>query len=185
MLTATAVPLIAPAAADAATGGRACLFLDKEGARFAGRTYGHVAWAIRDPKHAEHWIWGATEGYRGKAVIAAGSENGSWIKGGSWNDLRASLRRDGRHRAGYYDAYRCINTAGGDLKAAQRTFRTGKSSGYNVGLNNCLTKSIAIFRTYSPALSTKHLPKGEVVPPRNYFATSLDNARGWEKARTY
>ncbi|MFC9926881.1 Tat pathway signal protein [Streptomyces sp. NPDC127190] len=185
VLTATAAPLVTPATAEAATGGRVCLFLDKEGARIAGRTYGHVAWSIRDPRNTNHWIWGATEGYKGKLHIAAGDYNGSWIKGGTWDGLRRSIKRDGHHRAGYYDAYRCINTASGDLKAAQRTFDNMKNNGYDIGFNNCLTKSIAIFRKYSPALSSKNLPDGQTVPPRNYFATTLDNARGWEKARTY
>ncbi|MEU8433838.1 Tat pathway signal protein [Streptomyces sp. NPDC029216] len=183
VLSATAAPLVAPGTAEAATGGRACLFLDKEGAPIAGRTYGHVAWAIRDPKNTSHWIWGATEG--GKLHIDAGQDNGSWIKGGTWDDLRRSIKKDGHHKPGYYDAYRCINTAGGDLKAAQRTFENMKNNGYDIGFNNCLTKSIAIFRKYSPALSSKHLPDGQTTPPRNYFATTLDNASGWEKARTY
>ncbi|EFL16623.1 hypothetical protein [Streptomyces sp. C] len=183
VLSATAVPMVAPGTAEAATGGRVCLFLDKEGAPIAGRTYGHVAWAIRDPKNTAHWIWGATEG--GKLHIPAGADNHSWIKGGSWDDLRKSIKRDGRHRPGFYDAYRCINTAGGDLNAAQRTFRNMENNGYDIGFNNCLTKSIAIFRKYSPALSSKRLPDGQAVPPRNYFATTLDDAGGWEKARTY
>ncbi|MEU2247422.1 Tat pathway signal protein [Streptomyces sp. NPDC019224] len=185
VLSATAVPMVAAGAAEAATGGRVCLFLDKEGAPFAGRTYGHVAWAIRDPKNTNHWIWGATENAEGDSYTAPGKNNGSWIKGGTWDDFRNSIKRDGHHRKGFYDAYRCINTAGGDLKAAQRTFHNMKNNGYQISHNNCLTKSIAIFRKYSPALSIKHLPDGQGVPPRNYFATTLDNARGWEKARTY
>ncbi|MCG5117310.1 Tat pathway signal protein [Streptomyces albidoflavus] len=190
VLSATAVPMVAPGTAEAATGGRVCLFLDKEGAPFAGRTYGHVAWAIRDPKNTNHWIWGATENAEGDSYTAPGKDNGSWIKGGTWDDprtvnLRESIKRDGRHRKGYYDAYRCINTAGGDLKAAQRTFNNMKNNGYQILHNNCLTKAISIFRKYSPALSSSHLPDGDSTPPRNYFKTTLDNARGWEKARTY
>ncbi|MER5728342.1 Tat pathway signal protein [Streptomyces sp. NPDC002138] len=183
VVSATVAPMAAPGTAGAATGGQVCLFLDKEGAPILGRTYGHVAWAIRDPKNTNHWIWGATEG--GKLHIPAGQNNGSWIKGGTWDDLHKSIKPDGHHRAGYYDAYRCINTAGGDLGAAQRTFRNMKDNGYDIGFNNCLTKSIAIFRKYSPALSSKHLPDGQTLPPRNYFATTLDNASGWGKASTY
>ncbi|PJN30496.1 Tat pathway signal protein [Streptomyces sp. CB02959] len=190
-MTATAAVLAAGALttastpAEAASGGRACLFLDKEGAPFAGRTYGHVAWAIRDPKNTNHWIWGATENAEGDSYTAPGKDNGSWIKRGTWDDLRKSIKRDGRHRKGYYDAYQCINTAGGDLKAAQRTFNNMKNNGYQILHNNCLTKAIAIFRKYSPALSSSRLPDGNSTPPRNYFKTTLDTARGWEKARTY
>ncbi|RZU29449.1 hypothetical protein EV284_5665 [Streptomyces sp. BK022] len=172
--------------ADAASGGRACLFLDKEGAKFAGRTYGHVAWAIRDPKNTNHWIWGTTENAEGDSHTAPGKDNGSWIQGGTWSEMRGETKsRKRKIELARYDAFRCVYTAGGDLKAAQRTFINMKNNGYQILSNNCLTKAIAIFRKYSPALSGSHLPGGGGTPPRNYFKTTLDNARGWEKARTY
>ncbi|TGN74430.1 Tat pathway signal protein [Streptomyces griseoluteus] len=176
----------ASAPAEAASGGRVCLFLDKEGAKFAGRTYGHVAWAIRDPKNTNHWIWGATENAEGDSTTLPGKDNGSWIQGGTWSEMRGETKSKKRTvELARYDAYRCINTAGGDLKAAQRTFNNMQKNGYQILHNNCLTKAIAIFRKYSPALSSSHLPDGDSTPPRNYFKTTLDNARGWEKARTY
>lgn len=147
---------------------------------------------LGDPRPEEHQPLdlGRDRERRGDSYTAPGKDNGSWIKGGTWDDprtvnLRESIKRDGRHRKGYYDAYRCINTAGGDLKAAQRTFNNMKNNGYQILHNNCLTKAISIFRKYSPALSSSHLPDGDSTPPRNYFKTTLDNARGWEKARTY
>ncbi|GAA2607344.1 Tat pathway signal protein [Streptomyces lienomycini] len=171
-----ATPALLPSAeADAATLGRVCLFQDKERAGGAG----HVAWAIRDPKKASHWIWGSTEGPSNGTYVPAGSSNGSWIKGGTWTQLRGSIS------TGHYDNYRCINTAGGNLKAAQQMYGRMKTNGYAVLTNNCLTKSLAIFRSYSPALTSAYLPDGKSKAPNYYFTTSLNNSRGWEKARTY
>ncbi|MFH8701997.1 Tat pathway signal protein [Streptomyces chartreusis] len=171
-----ATPALLPAAqADAAPLGRVCLFQDRQGAKGAG----HVAWAIRDPKNSSHWIWGATENAEGDSYTAPGKNNGSWIKGGTWTQLRGSISLT------TYDYYRCINTASGNLRAAQQMYGRMKSNGYAVLSNNCLTKSLAIFRSYSPALTSAYLPDGKYKSPNYYFTTSLNNARGWEKARTY
>ncbi|NDZ73731.1 Tat pathway signal protein [Streptomyces sp. SID10362] len=171
-----ATPVVLPAAeAEAAPLGRVCLFQDKERVRGAG----HVAWSIRDPKNSSHWIWGSTEGRGNDTYIPAGSANGSWIKGGTWTQLRSSIS------TASYDYYRCINPASGNLKAAQQTYGRMKTNGYALLTNNCLTKSLAIFRSYSPALTNAYLPDGKSKAPNYYFTTSLNKARGWEKARTY
>ncbi|MEU8034874.1 Tat pathway signal protein [Streptomyces sp. NPDC049099] len=180
-----ATATIPPAEAEAAPLGRACLFLDKEGAPFGGRTYGHVAWAIRDPKNTSHWIWGATENAEGDGYTAPGKNNGSWIQGGTWGEMRGETKRKRTIELARYDAYRCINTAGGDLTAAQRTFTQMKWNGYAVFTNNCLTKAIAIFRKYSRGLDSDHLPDGYSTEPKYYFYASLNGARGWERARAY
>ncbi|MFE2142164.1 Tat pathway signal protein [Streptomyces sp. NPDC059456] len=168
-------PALLPAAqAQAAPLGRACLFQDREGAGGAG----HVAWAVRDPKDSGHWIWGATEGPANGVYIPAGSPNGSWIKGGTWKQLRGTIS------PARYDNYRCINTAGGNLAAAQQTYGRMKANGYAVLTNNCLTKSLEIFRSYSPALTASSLPDGRTTP-NHYFEVSLNSARGWEASRSY
>ncbi|MDN0199906.1 Tat pathway signal protein [Streptomyces sp. S.PNR 29] len=174
-LIGSATPALSPTPANAAPLGRVCLFQDKEGARGAG----HVAWAIRDPKNSSHWIWGATENAEGDSYTAPGKNNGSWIKGGSWTQLRGSIN------LARYDYYRCINTASGKLTSAQQTYRQMKANGYAVLTNNCLTKSLAIFRSYSPALTSAYLPDGKFKAPNYYFTTSLNNSRGWERARAY
>ncbi|MEU2060987.1 Tat pathway signal protein [Streptomyces sp. NPDC013455] len=174
-LIGSATPALLPTPANAAPLGRVCLFQDKEGARGAG----HVAWAIRDPKNSSHWIWGATENAEGDSYTAPGKNNGSWIKGGSWTQLRGSVSLT------RYDYYRCINTANGDLTTAQQTYRQMKANGYAVLTNNCLTKSLAIFRSYSPALTSAYLPDGKSKAPNYYFTTSLNNSRGWEPPRAY
>ncbi|MGW1696416.1 Tat pathway signal protein [Streptomyces sp. NPDC002399] len=171
--------------AAAAPQGRACLFLDKQGAVFKGTAYGHVAWAIRDPKNRNHWIWGATENAEGDAYTKPGRNNGTWIQGGTWRQMRGEDKGKRALSLVRYDAYRCINTAGGDLAGAQRTYKQMRDNGYAIFTNNCLTKSIGIFRKYSPALSTAHLPTGYVSSPNYYFYAVLNKARGWERASSY
>ncbi|MEU9156042.1 hypothetical protein ACGFZQ_19825 [Streptomyces sp. NPDC048254] len=138
-----------------------------------------MAWAVRDTGNSSHWIWGATEGRNGAASIPAGSTNGSWIKGGTWTQLRGSISQ------ARYDYYRCINTAQGNLATAQTAYRRMKANGYAVLTNNCLTKSLAVFRGYSPALTGAYLPDGKYKAPNYYFTTSLNNSRGWDRARSY
>ncbi|MEF2529483.1 MULTISPECIES: Tat pathway signal protein [Streptomyces] len=182
VLFGAASPAVLPAGqARAAAGGRVCFFQDAEGARGAG----HIAWAVRDPKNSGHWIWGATENAEGDSYTEPGKPNGSWIAGGTWAKLRTSLKPDSGRRQGFYDHYRCTNTPGGDLRAAQRTYENMKANGYQVTHNNCLTKAVAIFRKYSPSLGAGRLPDGEATPPNRYFGAVLNKAPGWEKAHVY
>ncbi|MEV5928954.1 Tat pathway signal protein [Streptomyces cellulosae] len=181
-LLGAATPALSPATqAYAAPLGRVCLFQYKQGANGAG----HVAWAIRDPKNSSHWIWGATDGFNGAREILPGRPNGSWIQGGTWKQMRGEAT--GKKPIGLraYDYYRCINTAGGNLAAAQKTYTQNVHNGYAVLTNNCLTKALSIFRSYSPALTSAYLPSGMYKAPNYYFTTSLNKARGWERARTY
>ncbi|GLX41389.1 hypothetical protein Sros01_74620 [Streptomyces roseochromogenus] len=188
-LLVTVAPAVLPATAEAATTGRVCLFLDEQGANPLDQSkgFGHTAWAIRDPKSPDHWIWGATEGFQNKFQINAGYYNGSWIEGGTWRQLRGEDPTSKKRKIDLirYDSYRCVNTASGDLGAAQRTFNNMKANGYNGLYNNCLTKALAIFRMYSPALSSAHMPDGYATAPRYYFYSTLNGARGWEKPRQY
>ncbi|MFJ6918644.1 Tat pathway signal protein [Streptomyces sp. NPDC101133] len=176
-------PALLPATqAYAAPLGRVCLFQDQQGAEGAG----HVAWAIRDPKNSSHWIWGSTDGFNGAREILPGRPNGSWIEGGKWKEMRGETTSKKTPIAlRTYDYYRCINTAGGNLAAAQKAYTQNVHNGYQLLINNCLTKALSIFRSYSPALTSSHLPSGKYKAPNYYFTTSLNKARGWEKARTY
>ncbi|MFJ3099682.1 Tat pathway signal protein [Streptomyces hydrogenans] len=181
-LLGASTPALLPAApAEAAATGRVCFFKDTQGANGAG----HIAWAVRDPRNSKRWVWGSTDNAEGDSYTAPGKNNGSWMKSGSWDDLRKSFKPDPGRTKNLYDAYRCINTARGDLAAAERTFRAIRDNGYQIAYNNCLTKSIAIFRKYSPALNSVYLPNGGATPPNQYFGKMLDNARGWEKAHQY
>ncbi|MGV4988931.1 Tat pathway signal protein [Streptomyces sp. NRAIS3] len=182
LLGAAAPALLSATQAEAAAGGRVCFFRDAEGAGGLG----HVAWALRDPSNSKRWIWGSTDNAEGDTYTAPGNNNGSWMKSGGWDSIRASLKPDLGHKKFLYDAYRCINTAGGNVAAAQRTFRAMRDNGYQIGYNNCLTKAISIFRAYSPALSRTHLPNGGGTPPNSYFGPILTkHARGWEMPHTY
>ncbi|MER5960351.1 Tat pathway signal protein [Streptomyces sp. NPDC001893] len=182
-LMGAATPVLLPATqADAAPRGRVCLFQNQQGANGAG----HVAWALRDPHNSAHWLWGSTDSINSAPKIDAGRRNGSWIQGGTWKEMRGEAR--GKKKPiglRTYDYYRCINTAGGNLAAAQKTYKHIRGNGYALLNNNCLTKALEIFRSYSSALTGAHLPSGQFKSPNYYFTTSLNKSRGWEKARVY
>jgi hypothetical protein len=186
-LLGAATPALLPTPAHAASTGMVCFFQDKEAAPVpVGHVAaGHVAWAIRDPKNSNHWIWGSTENREGDSSTDPGKNNGSWIKGGTWAQMRSTLNRPtGKYRH-IYDYYRCRRTSGGNLAAAQVTYRKMAANGYKVLTNNCLTKSIAIFRSYNNGLTTKYLPDGKFKAPNYYFTTTLNDTPGWAGARRY
>ncbi|MDX2828484.1 Tat pathway signal protein [Streptomyces ipomoeae] len=171
----TITALSAPPAEAAVPIGRACLFLDIAGAKGAG----HTAWALRNPQNRKQWIWGSIEGSN-PVTIPAGKPNGSKLGSGTWESLRASFVSPRR-----YEYYRCINTAGGSLKAAKAKYQQTARNGYDLRNNNCLTKPIAIFRSYSTAFTPANLPGGAKTPPNYYFKVTLDHARGWEQIHSY
>ena len=92
-------------------------------------------------------------------------------------------RRSGRWR---YAKYRCIETATAAPANARRAALAGRHR-YNLYRNNCLTKSVDIFRAYSPWLvRSGHLPnaryRGTSWPPNYYYNTLLSRAR-WGASR--
>ena len=74
------------------------------------------------------------------------------------------------HQANYYTRYRCKNTpitsAGDAVAEAQNLMDT-----WNGLSDNCLTKSILIFKAYSSDLNS--LDQGILKPPNTYFTDML------------
>ncbi|MFC9626476.1 Tat pathway signal protein [Streptomyces sp. NPDC056930] len=178
-LSATAVPMVAPVAAEAAAaGGRVCLVLAPNSVDLDGRgpaaPVGHIGWAFRNGTGST-WTYGATEGDTGRP-------KSTFITTGSWSRMLHNFRT--RHTGTQrYVKYRCLNTPSADVAKAQRAARTSARNGYNLARNNCLTKSVDIFHAYSPWLNnTRHLPDpkpyGISLTPNHYYNNSLPKA-GW------
>ncbi|SCF68826.1 hypothetical protein [Streptomyces sp. Ncost-T10-10d] len=179
VLSATAVPMVAPVAAEAAAaGGRVCLVLAPNSVDLDGRgpaaPVGHIGWAFRNGTGST-WTYGATEGDTGRP-------KSTFITTGSWSRMLHNFRtrHTGKQR---YVKYRCLNTPAADVAKAQRSARTSASNGYNLARNNCLTKSVDIFHAYSPWLNnTRHLPDpkpyGISLTPNHYYNNALPKA-GW------
>ncbi|MFE3903000.1 Tat pathway signal protein [Streptomyces sp. NPDC059153] len=178
-LSATAVPMVAPVAAEAATaGGRVCLVLAPNSVDLDGRgpaaPVGHIGWAFRNGTGST-WTYGATEGDTGRP-------KSTFITTGSWSRMLHNFktRHTGKQR---YVKYRCLNTPSAYVAKAQRAARTSARNGYNLARNNCLTKSVDIFHAYSPWLNnTRHLPDpkpyGISLTPNHYYNNLLPKA-GW------
>ncbi|MFE4796368.1 Tat pathway signal protein [Streptomyces sp. NPDC056708] len=178
-LSATAVPMVAPVAAEAAAaGGRVCLVLAPNSVDLDGRgpaaPVGHIGWAFRNGTGST-WTYGATEGDTGRP-------KSTFITTGSWSRMLHNFktRHTGKQR---YVKYRCLNTPSADVAKAQRAARTSARNGYNLARNNCLTKSVDIFHAYGPWLNnTRHLPDpkpyGISLTPNHYYNNLLPKA-GW------
>ncbi|WP_404867268.1 Tat pathway signal protein [Kitasatospora griseola] len=173
-----AAPAVLPAEAHAATTGRACLFLDKDGVDLGFAKAGHVAWTVKDPMRADHWIWGSFDGPR----LTAPFSMGAGIGGGTWKQMRASKVLS----ATKYEYSRCQNTATGDIAAAQRMYKALAPTPYDVLDNNCLTGAVDILRTYSRSFTYSNLPPSSNQAPTFYFTTGLTKfGRGWEAPKPY
>jgi len=132
--------------------GRVCMFKAPSGAFGAG----HVGWAFRVDSDA--WYFGATEDTGGKPNVPPGGDTGSWSAFGSFDRVTAEFRN---HGANYYRQYRCRDWAGSDARRARSAIDVQAHNGYNLLANNCLDKSIAIFR----AFGINDLPDGHAWRP--------------------
>jgi hypothetical protein len=168
--------------AHAAGRGQVCFFLDTDSAGGAG----HAGWAVKDTARADHYIWGTFQGPTLKQPLAMGAR----IAGGAWRDLSA---KSSILAPSKYDFYRCQTTASGNIAHAQRTYRALARTSYDLLTNNCLTGAGEIFRAYSPAMSTRHLPNGlggrpngGGLSPTYYIKTRLtSHASGWGPVNRY
>ncbi|GAA3381272.1 hypothetical protein GCM10020367_71910 [Streptomyces sannanensis] len=168
--------------AHAAGRGQVCFFLDTDSAGGAG----HAGWAVKDTARADHYIWGTLQGPTMKQPLAMGTR----IAGGTWRDLTAKSSIFAPSR---YEFYRCQTTASGSIAHAQRTYRALARTSYDLLTNNCLTGAGEIFRAYSPAMSTRHLPdglggrpNGGGLSPTYYIKTRLtSHASGWGPVNRY
>jgi len=137
--------------------GEVCMFDAPTGAYLLG----HVGWAYL-VGGTSTWIYGATE--------EAGE---SWHESGSFTNMLSAFRGAGPyHDAGYYKYYRCRTSPNSAVRAADQQVTQGEASGYNWDYNNCLTKSIAIFKAYDSG-TFGGLYDGVSVPPNAYFDDAL------------
>ncbi|WP_370267821.1 hypothetical protein [Streptomyces sp. V4I8] len=177
----TAAPTATPSAAatEAAARGQVCIFLAPNDVDPAGPRppLGHNGWGFRHGASSS-WTYGATEGMTGRPQA-------TFIRTGSGRQMMHNFktRRTGKWR---YAKYRCIATASAYPARAMQAALAGRNSGYDFFRNNCLTKSVDVFRAYSPWLSASgHLPNARYRntswPPNYYYNTLLSKA-GWSRS---
>ncbi|WP_051942881.1 hypothetical protein [Streptacidiphilus rugosus] len=155
------------ATARAQAPGMVCMFDAPSGAG----NLGHVGWGFRGGDGVA-WTFGATENPGGAWTVPPSSDpaaTGSWIGHGGWDQMLAAFRA-GRsdHGPGYYTRYRCDATADSSPDAATRQAATEATNGYVLTDNNCLTKSVDIFKAYSTAFAS--YSNGAWQVPNRYFA---------------
>ncbi|MEV4754871.1 hypothetical protein AB0J86_07130 [Micromonospora sp. NPDC049559] len=145
--------VVGAAPARALGAGRVCLFNATEGAGTAG----HVGWAFRVGT-ADDWIYGATE-----------NADWSWRREGNWSSALATF--DVTNGDGYYDHYRCRDTPSSSVGAAKSKVDEVYGRAYHLLWDNCLTRSVEIFKAYDGALAD--LPYAGGTGPNWYYDNSL------------
>ncbi|GAA1975084.1 hypothetical protein [Catenulispora subtropica] len=161
-LTAAGVagPGTASAAVTVTTSGRVCLFDAPDGALGLG----HVGWAYRsaDGDDGGDWDYGAT------------LQSRNWHKHGSEQQMLHEFAT--LDESGGYRSYRCKDTAGDDTRAADTTMKAGFARPYDLATDNCLTRSIEIFKAYDSSGGLNGLADGKFTFPNAYFNYALP---GW------
>ncbi|CAM3762078.1 hypothetical protein KIPE111705_23760 [Kibdelosporangium persicum] len=150
-LTVAAVP------AQALGPGVVCMFNAPTGAPVGPARMGHVGWAFRIGD-SQSWNFGATE-----------SASYNWRDSGDLNtmfDTFRGLRGKGITR-GYYTQWRCKDTPNSSVGAASNKVSQLYGQSYDALWNNCLTRSVAIFKAYDSSVS--NLPSGGATGPNYYF----------------
>jgi hypothetical protein len=168
--TATADPALAARAADwahaahaAATTGRVCMFDAPKGALYLG----HVAWAFRWSDGSDSWDYGAT------------LPSHNWQKQGSEQQMLHDFAT--MDESGGYQRYRCKDTAADNQSAAEAVVTAGFARPYNLADDNCLTRSVEIFKAYDGSGGLNGLADGKFIFPNAYFTYDLP---GWDAAKS-
>jgi hypothetical protein len=146
-----------PATAAHAASGEVCMFISPDGAMGAG----HVGWGYRWDT-AALWDFGATVG------------SGDWRENGSFDDMLNAFRAGtgGDH----YTAYRCDETGSSDQADASHTADLAYGEVYHLFWNNCLTRSIRIFKSYDNSGGLNGMDDGSWTSPNTYFNDNLNQA---------
>ncbi|MEU8034821.1 hypothetical protein AB0C13_40975, partial [Streptomyces sp. NPDC049099] len=142
--------------------GRVCLF----SAPGEPAPAGHVGWGYRWNDGSDKWDFGATLG-----------QDSGWARNGSTRAMLDTFRT--ASDAGGYKFYRCVDTGGQNQDAAFRLMKSINGRHYNLAIDNCLTKSIRIFKAYDNSGRLNGLPAGKFTAPNDYFHETLDKA-GWD-----
>ena len=149
----------AAASSSPATAGRVCLFDAPHGALGLG----HVAWAYRWSDGSDTWDYGAT------------LLHGNWRKHGPQAQMLHDFATS--DDSGGYRGYRCKDTAADDQSEADATVTAGFAREYALATDNCLTRSIQIFKAYDGSGGLNDLDDGRFVFPNAYFNYALP---GWD-----
>ena len=154
---------VAAAPAQALGPGTVCMFNAPSGADVGVGKLGHVGWAFREGG-TTNWLLGATE-----------SPTFNWRDHGDQNTMFNTFRGQRGHGIArhYYAQWRCKDTPGSSVGAASAKVDQLYRQQYNGLFDNCLTRTVAIFKAYDGSLNG--LASGAATGPNFYF-DHLDGA---------
>jgi hypothetical protein len=173
--------------AQAMGAGKACVFIEPQGAKFAGLNFGHIGWGYQ-VAGTSTWVFGATENPNGTHPIARNSFNGAWDASGTWNDMlnAFTLQTDYPSHAvnnasnasrpsAPYTQYACESVANSNVSAANAAARDNVAAGYALpvidggGGNDCLDAVNRVLHAYN----AQNLPSITTHPGPNAWYDAL------------
>jgi hypothetical protein len=140
-------------------------------------TVGHIGYGYRNGT-GNSWTYGATEAGALRVTSHSPSATHSWHAAGTWAQMLSTFGAGTQPHGyasgpGYYIEYRCTMVTSSNAAAAAKQVTAGETSGYQIGSDDCLTKSVAILRAYGvPSLpSATGWDVRHFIP--DYYFTSL------------
>ncbi|MCO5973966.1 RICIN domain-containing protein [Actinoallomurus soli] len=162
--------------------GMACVFIQPQGAKFAGLNFGHIAWGYQTGTST--WAYGSTENPNGKTEIDAPGYNGAWTASGSWGQMLSAFTLQSRypshsvnsqsnspHPSAPYTKYKCESVANTNVTKANAAAKANITAGYKIATNDCLTAVIRVLQEFN----AQNLPSRLSYPSPNTWYDALDS----------
>jgi hypothetical protein len=154
------IAVVATTPAYALGPGTVCMFNAPSGAEIGPLHAGHVGWAFREG-NTTTWEYGATE-----------NASTNWRGRGDQNAMFNAFRQRQGNATPYYTKWRCHASPYSSVGAASTKVDQLNKQTYNLLNDNCLTRSIEIFKAYDGS-TFGHMEQGGGASPNRYF-DSLD-----------
>jgi len=175
---------IGATAAQAYGTGTACVFIEPQGAKWAGLNFGHIGWGYL-VAGSSTWVYGATENPNGTPQIDAPAFNGAWTESGTWSEMLDTFTlqtsypssvvnssSQAAHPSAPYTKYKCETVANTNVTNANAAANSTIHAGYTLGLNDCLTAVMNVLAAYN----AQNLPNRLTDPTPNTWFDALSSA---------
>jgi hypothetical protein len=148
--------VVATTPAYALGAGTVCMFNAPTGAALGPLHEGHVGWAFREG-NTTTWEYGATE-----------NASTNWRGRGDQNAMFNTFRQRKGNATPYYTQWRCHASPNSSVGAASTEVDQLNKQAYTLLSDNCLTRSIEIFKAYD-GTTFDVMPSGYATAPDGYF----------------
>jgi hypothetical protein len=148
--------VVATTPAYALGAGTVCMFDAPSGADLGLMEAGHVGWAFREG-NTTTWEYGSTE-----------NASTNWRGRGDQNAMFNAFRQRQGNANPYYTLWRCHASPNSAVGAASAKVDQLYNQRYNALFDNCLTRSIEIYKAYDGS-TFGGMSSGAITSPNRYF----------------